>query len=224
MGIHRGSNERAFGALTACLPSAVILAMLALQNGVFYPSLIALAMLLHEAGHVLAARALKISLKLRRDFCPGFCFSYDADGTSYIKELAVCVGGAIVSAASAVCAIMMGCANQKGGLFFIIVSMSFACFNLLPCRYLDGGGMLRSLLHMLLPCYTADLLANIISDIFTVLALGGAIFAVVIFKGNFSLALIIVYLASCSIRDISARIAAQRNKRAKKYIKNQKNA
>lgn len=208
MGLFRGDHETIACAVKACVVPLALLALLALQNGIFYPSMILFSMLLHESGHLFAARCFGISLKPRAQACPGFCLVYDCESTAYLPEIAICAAGAAVSAGTAVLARFCGLADVKGGLFFIIVNLCFAAFNLLPCRYLDGGGILRATLHLILPCYTADKLADIISDITLAIILIVIAVSFVFVKENFSLAVIAVYLTVCAARDAIARIKA----------------
>ncbi len=123
-------------------PGAILLlAVLLGTRSIFFSASIAAA-LLHETGHIAAAKALGIKLR---------CIELDITGArlfparaipSYKKEWLLAAAGPFAS-------LLCGAAILAGNRFFAAfgtASLSLALFNLLPIRGFDGGRMLYALL------------------------------------------------------------------------------
>ncbi len=145
---------------------------LRISSGTLLPLLAAI--LLHEAGHIVAARLCGVRLRgLRLDL---FGARLGLVGTmSYRRELAVAAAGPLVNVVSAAvmisaCAAGTGtvsaylASGERGGVF-ALCSLSLAAVNLLPVRSLDGGRILY--------CALAPTCGQRVAD--TVLILGTAL-------------------------------------------------
>lgn len=107
---------------------------------------VALAALLHEIGHGVAAWGWSVPIRtLRLDL---FGARMELGGlTGYAAELAVAAGGPLVSLLVAALAWPVGI-FWEGAEFFSLVSLGLGLLNLLPVRGLDGGRMLACALSL----------------------------------------------------------------------------
>jgi Zn-dependent protease len=113
--------------------------------GTFFPFLLAIAV--HEAGHLLALRAMRARIhKLRLDITGAVL---ETEPLRYSHELIVALAGPAVNF---LC--VLTC-SQKYPLF-ALVNFCLLFYNLLPFYPLDGGRILRALLHLLLSDRAAD--------------------------------------------------------------------
>lgn len=100
------------------------------------------AVTLHEAGHLLLLRILKVRIHKLRLAASGAII--ETEPLPYRKEIAVASAGPAVNAA-----LLMLTARQAP--MFALVNFCLFAYNLLPFYPLDGGRILRALLHLLLP-------------------------------------------------------------------------
>ena len=124
---------------------AVILALMVVtdRSGVCLVTLI--AALLHELGHLLAARLLKIPLgELRLGFL-GARIEVRGRMLSYGEEWLLCAAGPLTSLAFAAAGSLFWQVWQASRLFSC-ASLVLGILNLLPIRTFDGGRMLECLL------------------------------------------------------------------------------
>ncbi|MBR6781763.1 MAG: site-2 protease family protein [Clostridia bacterium] len=107
---------------------------------------VALAALLHEIGHGVAAWGWSVPIRtLRLDL---FGARMELGGlTGYAAELAVAAGGPLVSLLVAALVWPVGI-FWEGAEFFSLVSLGLGLLNLLPVRGLDGGRMLACALSL----------------------------------------------------------------------------
>ncbi len=131
-----------------------------------------LAMLIHGAGHILAARLCGLSVFRLCKTPTGLRLIFEGNFPSYDSELYCALGGPVANAASAlVCRL---CLISQGGwsdfcTVFIPLSLYWCLLNLLPLPCFDGEHILRCLMctpHRLLPSLspdTADRILNVMS-------------------------------------------------------------
>lgn len=119
-----------------------------------------LAMAIHEAGHILTARMLGISCRRFRTSWFGTVLTFDFSHTTYLREAAVHLSGALFGMASAVLArILLGGRAD----FYLGASVVLSCVNLLPITGLDGGGVLQCVLSQFFLPDTVDRAARAVS-------------------------------------------------------------
>ncbi len=109
---------------------------------------ILLAAAVHEAGHLLAARLLRIPLgELRLDLL-GAQLSVDGRLLTYGEEWALCAAGPTFSL---LLAALLAPLWKPGGFWLELscASLLLGLLNLLPIRNFDGGRMLSALLAFL---------------------------------------------------------------------------
>ena len=130
------------------MPFICLFFALSLFDGVKYPFMLVLAVLLHEAGHILAARLVKAPLTSLKCGIQGFSLSFDFSALSYGREFFILIAGSV---SGLICAAAAYGFNRNF-VYFSVVSAVMAIVNLLPIRGLDGGEALACILdYFLLP-------------------------------------------------------------------------
>ena len=143
---------------------------------------------IHEAGHLIAAKALKIKIKGIGFDYSGLRIHIDAKVTAYTSEIVLAAAGPIFNVLSA----GIGCLIAKNNLvdgnyffeevtrfvssgepslvgssgFFIVVSCVQAAINLLPVKTFDGGRILYCLLATIYEDRTAEKVLSFTSSVF----------------------------------------------------------
>ena len=100
------------------------------------------AALVHEAGHLGAAKLCGIPLRRGRGGTFGVRLTFDFSRAGYGREALVHLGGPAAGILAAVAAASSGGEN---GIRFACLSAAMAVFNLLPMEHTDGGGALACL-------------------------------------------------------------------------------
>lgn len=128
----------------------------------------------HECGHILAALCLNVSLKEIRIHPYGLIARSDQlDYTHSVKECIIAAAGPLFQIMGQGC--IMICAS-KGWIsaaqreWLSMMNRSMLVFNLLPMMPLDGGRLVRGLLHIWLP-YTRAECWSAISSLAVILVL-----------------------------------------------------
>ncbi len=125
------------------------------------PILTIFAILIHEGGHLLAARLCRIKTNGFSVDTIGARLSLTGTALSYPRELAICVAGPLANLLS-IPPIYTIRANADVG-FFISVSLALALLNLLPIKGFDGGRIFFCLSSLLLPPTAAERLYSLSS-------------------------------------------------------------
>ena len=141
------------------LPFVCFFFALSLFDGVKYPFMTLLAVLIHELGHILAARLVKTPISSLSCGIHGFSMTFDFSSLSWRKECFVILSGSMTGliAASAVRGFGDGLA------YFAQVSSVLSLLNLLPVRGLDGGEALFCILNRFLLPHRSDGIAKAVS-------------------------------------------------------------
>ena len=100
------------------------------------------AVTIHEAGHLVMLRLLRVRVHKLRLGVTGAVI--ETDLLPYRKEIAVALAGPTVNG------IMLLLFSSRAPLF-ALVNFCLLAYNLLPFYPMDGGRILRALLHLLLP-------------------------------------------------------------------------
>lgn len=129
---------------------AVILIVFA--GGIRYPAILALALLIHESGHIITAALFNIPLESVKVSVCGISLRYNYNNSPPSREIMVCLAGPLLGILAALIAVMCKAARFDGGLYFIMSSAALSIVNLLPVSGLDGGTILLcSLENFMLP-------------------------------------------------------------------------
>jgi len=130
------------------LPFICLFFALSLFDGVKYPFMLVTAVIIHEMGHIAAARIVKAPISSLKCGIQGFSLEFDFSTISYIKEFFIIISGSIFGLCSAVTAYGI----SRDFAYFSAVSAVMSIINLLPICGLDGGEALYCILDaMLLP-------------------------------------------------------------------------
>ncbi len=175
-----------------CLAAAAIAA--SFLNGIEYVLLVVLAASLHEAGHIIAAKVMRVPSAGGFPLPFGLSLKYDFSGVSYQKEAAVSAAGALFNVAA--CAVTLVLFPHPGNhaVFFIFSNMSLALFNLMPVSPLDGSGILRAILCIFFEPRTAFRAASWVSAVFSAAFFAFTVYIQLRIGANLSLMFISVFL------------------------------
>ena len=162
-----------------------------LFNGIRDTLPVLLAALIHECGHALSCRILRVPIRFFHPVAVGAVIGYDAASLSYKKEIAIAVAGPFLNL---LCAVSVFGAKSRFGALFGISSLALAFFNLLPLRRLDGGVILYAAAASVWGADCAEKIARAVSGIGTVFLWMCAVAVQLRCGGNLSLLLVSVYL------------------------------
>ena len=113
------------------------------------------AALIHELGHLFAARALKIQIRSMRLGVFGAAIETNMLCCSYVKEAILALCGPLSNLITAGFVYLYFGVGHRHALLFIVSSLLLAILNLLPAGSFDGGRIFSSLLYAALPHRTA---------------------------------------------------------------------
>ena len=189
--------------LTVILVVAVLAA--SFLNGIEYVLLVGAAAAIHEAGHIIAAKLLKVPSLGGGGTFFGLSLKYDFSTSSFAAEALVSAAGALAGVIA--CVITLAIKHPPGtyAVFFIFSNLSLALFNLLPVSPLDGSGIVRSLLSMVLSADAAEKASAWISAVFSLSFFVFCIYIPLTVGANLSLMFISVFLlynALSTVRDV----------------------
>lgn len=102
---------------------------------------------IHESGHILAAKILRIKIKSIRLSILGASIETNFIDLSYKNEAILCICGPLSNIVSAFTMYFCFGATNQNILFFITVSLILAFLNLLPVKGFDGGRILFALIQ-----------------------------------------------------------------------------
>ena len=147
--------------LSPALP-IFLLSLATTQNATFVLAPV-LAAFIHECGHLIATRALRITIKSMRLSIFGASIETDMLCCSYRKEILFALCGPLANLISAAAVYFCFGTSCYGSRLFIASSLFFAVLNLLPAGSFDGGRIFSSTLHLFLPIRTVTRITEAIS-------------------------------------------------------------
>ena len=158
-----------------------------------HPLVLILCYVIHESGHLFFSKLAGAKMRCLSIGALHLSLSYDTSSLSYKREMLVQVGGVIFNLISALSAYLF---FPRGELadFFIICSVSLAVMNFYPISILDGGGLLKNALMLILPRDVAENVSKNVSLVCAVLMWLIAAYMQIIFYANLSLFIISVVL------------------------------
>ena len=116
-----------------------------------------LSIVIHECGHIFAAKLLKINMRECRIDIFGASLTPSSSDYSYKKEILLCLGGPSINIISAVLSAMFRPDISNNSItYFIFASITLALLNMLPIKGFDGGRILFSTLCLALDITKAE--------------------------------------------------------------------
>lgn len=131
---------------------AIMLILALFLSSSFYALIPLIAALLHEFGHIFAAKARKVNLDKFNIGIFGARLSMNSSLCSYKDEITICAAGPLTNLIFAyLTKLLMIYFQIESPIFniFIFSSISLAVINLLPIRSFDGGRILYSIISNL---------------------------------------------------------------------------
>ncbi|MBO5286632.1 MAG: site-2 protease family protein [Clostridia bacterium] len=159
-----------------------------------HPFILILCYIIHELGHMTFARLTGAKIGKMRAGVFHLSLSYDCSRLTYGKEILVCAGGIIFNLLSVAITCFFPFLQGEVYDFFKICSISLALMNLYPISILDGGGILKGVLLLILPEGVAEKASEVSSFIFAILMWLLAVYLQLVFSSNLSLFFISVLL------------------------------
>lgn len=127
------------------------------------PLLTLAAIIIHEVGHLTAARLLHMKPSGATADTIGIRLLFRGSPPSYAKEIALCAAGPLANLLSLLIALLFGLPADS---FFSSVSCALALLNLLPIEGFDGGRIAHSSLSLILAPDKVDKLSDLLSFLF----------------------------------------------------------
>ena len=159
-----------------------------------HPFLLILAYLVHEIGHLAFAKVAGAKINKFKIGPMRLSLTYDCSCLTYKREMLVEAGGILANLVFALLLFLFGAQSTPGGAFFITCNISLAIMNLYPVSILDGGGLLKSLLFMILAGDVAEKVSKAVSFASAILMWIVAVYLQIVFAQGFSLFFISVIL------------------------------
>lgn len=179
------------------LPFLCLFFALSLFDGVPYPLMLVSAVLIHEGGHLLAARLLGAPLRTLSCGIQGFSLLFDFSTLSYGREGVVLLSGSVAGLLSAGVAVLLFPSLS----YFAAVSAVLSFVNLLPVRGLDGGEALFCFLCLRMEEGDAYRAAGVVSWVAAVLFWLCVVWVELRVAANLSLLVAALYLLFCNCKE-----------------------
>ena len=158
-----------------------------------YPEMLIISYILHELGHMFFARLVGAKMKKIKIGTLHLSLSYDPSEISYLREMIICFGGIIFNVISALIFLALPIKGE-GKTFFITCNLSLAIMNLYPASILDGGGILRCFLKMILPYRISEKISRGVSVFAIIMLWLLCVYCQLVFMSNLSLFIISIIL------------------------------
>ena len=149
-----------------------------------------LAAAIHELGHLLVAKILKIRLNELNIGIFGAGLSCDTSAISYSYEIFLCLGGPLINFLCATVCVLFFREHLFYNDFlknFVISSLSLGTLNILPIKSFDGGRIFYAFVSKMFSTKVADNSQSVIS------------FALIFTMWSFSIFLLLKYSFSLSL-------------------------
>lgn len=168
--------------------------VLYLNESVESITLILLAVLIHEFGHLLAIKCLgvKFNYIAIEPFGCSICID---EYTDYKKDMIISLSGPLTGAlVSIICLILMRFYPSVNLFYFLILNIFYSLINLIPCAELDGGMFVDSYFNLKYDALDAYKKIDLTGKISSFLLLILTIFICVNSGFNFSLTSLCLFI------------------------------
>ena len=125
-----------------------------------------IAILIHETGHIIAAKKLKIKMTLCKIDIFGASLTPASNDFSYSDEMFLCICGPALNFFTAAVALPFYFITKNTVvLYFVLASLSLGLLNLIPIKGFDGGRIFMATLCLLTDIYMAEKILSVVSFI-----------------------------------------------------------
>lgn len=164
---------------------SIVFVLICCVSGNKYYLFCLLAAFIHELGHIIAAKKMKININDFNFGVLGARLNISGDIYSYRKEIILAAAGPAINILSAfVVYLLFGGENSD---IFIFFSVMLAFLNLLPIQTFDGGRILEC---ALLSCFSINISKNIctvISFVFVFVLWTASVYFLLIYSSSINL-------------------------------------
>lgn len=189
-------SDVGFFFLLLCLTADVLI------TGSFYPIAYFAVAILHELGHLIVLKHMKIPTRSIRFVGFGIRIE-NAVNLSYTQEITMAVAGPALNIISALVFGLLFCkARNMFILHLCFANLFYALLNLLPIAPLDGHRILKSIIMLRARTENADFIMMVVSIAVSLLLLLGLIWLMANGIYNFSLYFILIVLFLSQIAEI----------------------
>ncbi|MBE6626166.1 MAG: hypothetical protein E7628_03145 [Ruminococcaceae bacterium] len=157
----------------------------------------AVAVVLHECGHIAAAGIFGVRLVSLRSRGIGAVMSYDFSTCSYLREAAVHLSGPLLNLLSALTAVIM---YGSRAYYFCGISLTLALVNLLPIKGFDGGGVARCILSRLFMPDTAWRICGVLSAVGIIIMWTAVLWVELRCGGNLALMIFVLVIMTGQLK------------------------
>lgn len=180
-------------------PSAAVFFLLILISSARLGAITLISALLHELGHIAAAKLTSAEIE-RITVYPFGADMRIRGGSSYLTDIIIALSGPLVNLLFFVIAVRLPLSTPAA-----LCNLVLCAVNLLPVKGLDGGVILRSLLRLVFPVGTADILTHV--STVSVLFISWLFSVYLLFCESYepSLFIIVCFLFFSVVRDQTSR-------------------
>lgn len=167
---------------------------------------LAVAIALHECGHLIALRALGGRICEIRPAPFGLCIEYDESTLSLRGEALVSAAGCLMNTVSVIVSILLYKFFRVDIIDFGIVSAALAFLNLIPAKPLDGGRLLIVMLEYFFGQRVAFTVSAAVTYIFGFAVFLFASYSLLTSQSGIYPLLFSVYLFSCNAKTLEKAV------------------
>ena len=147
-----------------------------------------LSIFIHECGHVLAAKLLKIDMRECKIDIFGASLTPNNSNFSYWDEILLCLCGPAINIVTGLLTFpFLVRISDNFPTYFFLASLALALLNLIPIKGFDGGQILSALLSIIFNVTISEQIMTVISFISIFLLWIISVYFLIIAKSNLSL-------------------------------------
>lgn len=165
---------------------------------------------IHELGHVLTGLILGFKIESISIIPTGFTVKFKAENKNYntqikkgnllsVKKILIAIAGPLVNALITIATLIYYNVTQNSDILYIPIDLVMYSnilifiFNLIPIYPLDGGRILKEIVHIFKGIYQSYIVTNKVSNIIMIILTVVSSIAILIYK-NIAILLILIYL------------------------------
>lgn len=162
----------------------------------------AVAVTLHECGHLLALRILRGRICAVRPAPFGLCIEFDNESLSLLGEMAVSIAGCAVNALAFVVSLVLYQIFGIDTIDFLAVNAALALINLVPVKPLDGGRLFSLTVEYFFSERVAYILSSVLTYLFGFVLFLFASYSLLTSENGIYPVLFSIYLVMCGLKSL----------------------